>query len=124
MKGYATIRVGPVEYRVVFERILSEGEVPRDGEIDFTSTTIRISPDATGDHVTAILWHEIVHAMLWQAGSEHWDNESLVRTLAYAIPDVLQRNPHLALRMGKTVDDSESSCGAASGANHRVITDS
>jgi hypothetical protein len=107
-----TIKIGPVTYTVL--EVESLGENPAEtqeiagqtivtkpaeiilGDVSYDQETIRIVESNGPQHRAIHLMHEIIHAVLYQAGkiSEQAD-ESLVVALSYGLTDLIRDNPEL-----------------------------
>ena len=93
------IRIGPLVYQVVeVERFAEPDDNGRYtryyGQIDYGEQVIRLEANMSPERKWLTLWHEIVHALMEQAGLNQHD-EQVVTILGYGIPAVLQDNPWL-----------------------------
>lgn len=90
------VQVGPTEYRVYRVNGLHDGNQKLDGQILCGERAIKLeaSLDTQSERVT--LWHEILHAILTQAGHNNPQaGEGIVEALSFGIIDVLRQNPAL-----------------------------
>jgi hypothetical protein len=63
--------------------------IPRQGEIDFVSQTIKIDKEMSEDRKNIVLLHEVIHGICEQLGfDEVGDNERVVQGLAVALYQV------------------------------------
>lgn len=89
------IRIGGIDYDVKFQRNLrTSDDVKLDGSIDYRPYEITIDADIGMQGNTVVLWHEILHGIIAQAGWKQPDDE-FVEMLAYGITQVLRDNPEL-----------------------------
>ena len=83
------IRVGPVPYRVQLQEDLRDDGVELDGWVRTSFQTIGVRPGFPAEYTTALVMHEIVHAILIQAGQcEFSQNEGLIDALSYGLTSV------------------------------------
>lgn len=70
------------------------------GAVDYGQGVIYLHPELSPHMRDTILWHEVLHILLHQAG--FWDeashDERQIWALAYRLPDVLRDNPWLMPR--------------------------
>ena len=90
------IRIGPVDFDIEYHKTLVSGDnsTKLDGEILHQISTIRLEMGTSPQFRRMILWHEIVHAILTQAGY-HDHDEQMMEVLASGIMQVLRDNPWL-----------------------------
>lgn len=65
------------------------------GTVSFTRLTIRVDESSPHRLKAATLWHEILHAALYQSGLEPEDEEQIVIALGYTLSQVIRDNPAL-----------------------------
>lgn len=82
------LKVGPLVYGVV------RAPITEHGLCDYRRQTITIQTELHPRAARVVLWHELVHAMLYQLGYNEHD-EKLVDGLAHCIVLVLDDNPEL-----------------------------
>lgn len=82
------LKVGPCVYAVV------RAAITEHGLCDYKKQTITLQPDMHPMAERLVLWHELIHAMLFQLGYNDHD-EKLVDGLAHYIVSVLVDNPRL-----------------------------
>ncbi len=94
MKIPESVRIGGVEYRVVYEPNARAGNNLVFGKIDFDNGLIVLSEtDGTGhEHRCMTMLHEILHGILWHASAEFEDEEKIVTVMAKGLYQVLQDN--------------------------------
>jgi len=83
------LRIGALIYDVEERRLKDQC-----GHCDYEHTCIRIRRSLNPQLKRVTLWHEIIHALLFNAGvyeSEH--NEQQIDALAHGIVQVLRDNP-------------------------------
>jgi hypothetical protein len=95
-----SITIGPLTYDIVFlDKIEDEGKEFL-GQIEYSPGIIRLKTNMSPAFTFQALWHEIVHAILYQYGIDRdrvkIDKETLVHLLAMGIADALMHNPQLA----------------------------
>ncbi len=91
-----TVRVGAFDYRVVeVERLQNDDRSPLLGKVDVRDLTIAIDAEADDQVKQTTLWHEMMHAILVQAGLDEHD-EKVLEVLCYGIVGILRDNPQLA----------------------------
>lgn len=83
-----SVKIGGMTFRIVMQDVSGTSV---DGSIIYAQSTIRIDDQATLDYRAAVLWHEMLHAILTQSGHEH--DEKLIDALAYGIVQILRDNP-------------------------------
>lgn len=88
------IRIGAIDYTVEETNNLYSDHGVRMGEHDSVLTCIRINQNISPQAKRVTLMHEIVHAILANAGKCDHDEE-MVDLLAHGIVGVLRDNPHL-----------------------------
>lgn len=91
------IKIGPITYEVHEREGLATKDRERilDGEIRHGDCVILIEKSLAPQAQRQTIWHEVVHAILTQAGVRKQD-ENQVDVIAYGIMGVLQDNPWLA----------------------------
>lgn len=82
------LKVGPCVYAVV------RAAITEHGLCDYKKQTITLQPDMHPMTERLVLWHELIHAMLFQLGYNEHD-ERLVDGLAHYVVSVLVDNPRL-----------------------------
>ena len=86
------IKIGGMEYQVKEVKFgESNGEVTL-GECRFETAEILINENLSDDRKEQTIIHEMVHAMLFEAGSNEYDNEELVNQLGLIMYQVLKDN--------------------------------
>jgi len=92
----SSVVVGGIRYSVRRIKNLSAGEQKLDGHINYGRAIIEIEDDIDDQVAIETLWHEIIHAILVQAGqSKISKNEMAIEALAYGIAQVITDNPRL-----------------------------
>ena len=94
MKIPAAVRIGGVEYPVVYVDDLNNGIQLAYGHIDYDNCMIELSNTAGTAHEKRCitLWHEILHGIRNHAGLEIENEEEVVNMFAKGIYQVLQDN--------------------------------
>ena len=99
MSDLTTVRIGPVTYRV--ERVLrlmgNNGDGSStwlNGRVRYEKALIELEQELPAEVETIAIVHEIVHAVLEQAGIDD-EPESIVVALGYGLVQVLRDNPEL-----------------------------
>jgi len=89
-----TIKIGPIEFDIeIVDNLHSpDGKDKLDGIIMYKGTTIQIDGDANAQASRQILWHEIIHGILTQAGIQIKNEENICEVLSHGIMSVLQNN--------------------------------
>lgn len=101
------VKIGPVDYaiEVVDNLHYHDSEDRRQllhGQVLFNAAEIKIDSDQSDRIKCMVIWHEALHALLYQAGIDGVTEET-VRMLGYALPGFIQDNPELMLMtLGKT----------------------
>ena len=85
------LKIGKTTYKV--EKLGALKPKYRTGHISPTNTTLEVAVRHNGrvrsdKQIHHTLWHEVVHGMLWEAGSSKWRDEVLVDKLAKYIQQV------------------------------------
>ena len=86
------IKIGGMEYQV---KEVKFGESNSDvtlGECHFETADILINENLSDSRKEQTLFHEMVHAMLFEAGSVEYDNEELVNQLGLIMYQVFKDN--------------------------------
>ena len=86
------IKIGGMEYQV---KEVKFGESNSDvtlGECHFETADILINENLSDNRKEQTLFHEMVHAMLFEAGSIEYDNEELVNQLGLIMYQVFKDN--------------------------------
>lgn len=90
------VKVGPITYEVkMVERLLGDGSEKLDGQISYGQQVIEIESDLTLVMQKQALWHEIVHAILTQAGRQCEASEGIIDAIAYGLVGVIKDNPEM-----------------------------
>jgi len=91
----AVVKVGPHSYRVRMMPGLhdTDGSMLW-GHIRHGQLAIEVHPDLAPECQYTVLWHEILHALLSQAGFDN-HNEQMLEVLAHGIAGVLADNVEL-----------------------------
>lgn len=85
MKAF-TLPVAHVNYRVVFQKVVSHGGKRVHGLCDVTTRTIRIEIKDNMELMRQICWHEFLHALFYEIDQViDGENESVTDTVATAI---------------------------------------
>lgn len=92
-------RVGAVDYIVREVKGLHDRGQELYGWVTYDDTTIRIESDLSVDRKKNVLVHELVHAMLYEAGYDEQDEE-LVTRLGNVMTQVLRDNDFEFIREG------------------------
>lgn len=86
------IKIGGMEYQVKEVKFgESNGDVTL-GECHFETADILINENLSDSRKRQTLIHEMVHAMLFESGSNEYDNEELVNQLGLIMYQVLKDN--------------------------------
>lgn len=96
MSALSSVRIGGIDYAVYtvpdLHTVHDDGEVePDNGRLFYNKATIELSDDIAPDVLPVALWHEALHALLYQAGIVEHD-ETIVHALAYGIVQVMRDN--------------------------------
>jgi hypothetical protein len=92
-----TIRIGPIIYRVELVDDLRDPDDPEkelEGLIEYSKEKISIVPGLSDNVGIALLLHESLHGMFYQAGQIN-HKESHVLALGYALIDFMRDNPEI-----------------------------
>lgn len=85
------MRIGPY----IYPGLRNEADKRMYGFIDYPTCEISLDESSSPQVLEVTLWHEIIHAILYNAGiTKH--KEKLVDIIAAGITQVLQDNPRLA----------------------------
>lgn len=101
------IRIGAIDYDVREVISLRNDDDERlDGQIDYVECVIRTVVSCSEQMRRVILWHEILHGILTQAGIEE-QPEALIDVIAYGVTQVLRDNPVLgeAVMLERWIDE-------------------
>jgi len=87
-----TIPVAFTDYKVEMVSALPGAA----GECDFARKRIRVAEGTSSENWRATLWHEVLHALLYELGHDKLsDNEALVEGLAISIMRIRTQIPDL-----------------------------
>lgn len=94
MKIPNSVRIGGVEYAVVYTENLNDGVQMAYGHIDYDNCCIELSDTHGTAHEKRCmtLWHEILHGIREHNGLEIENEEAVVNMFARGIYQVLQDN--------------------------------
>ena len=100
--------IGGMAYQIVeIERLIADdGRRKLTGNIRYDECEIRIEAGMEAQATRQIIWHEILHGILTQAGHQEAMKESAVDALAYGIVDVLKQNPWLRAKNEQSNSDA------------------
>jgi len=90
-----TIRIGPLRYGVsLVDKFEGDTQDRYNlGDITFSEAVIRVRRMPTQEQRKVTLWHEILHAVLSQAGlSRLKEEETVIEAVSHGIVDVIERN--------------------------------
>lgn len=90
-----TVKIGGVDYIVEYVPDLRDGDQGLNGWIRYNDCKIQIDADLSDQRKRIVLWHEIVHGLLENAGAESEHDEKIVVALGYGLVQVLRDNPQL-----------------------------
>lgn len=88
-----SIRIGPFVYDVLIVDDLRDGERRLDGNITYDDCVIRINSRLCEQMRVEVLWHEVIHGILAQAGLR-WDDNK-IDILAHGLMRFRQDNPEV-----------------------------
>lgn len=95
MKLPEKVKVGGTEYRIELAEPRDEDNV---GEARFREALILVHPDLAEDVLRTTFWHELLHAMYYDAGLDTIDQpteEQVVDLLAQRLVALVDDNPGL-----------------------------
>lgn len=94
MKIPESVRIGGVEYPIVYIPCLNNGTQLAYGHIDYENCVIELSDtNGVGHQKRCItLWHEILHGIREHSGMEIENEETIVEMFSKGIYQVLQDN--------------------------------
>lgn len=101
------VRVGPMEYSVTEQETVIADGCLASGYMDSESSNIVVAAGLPEPVKAVTLMHEVLHAILIQAGSEHGNNENLVECLAYGLVQLARDNPGLFGELRSMLDRPE-----------------
>jgi hypothetical protein len=91
-----TIKIGPIVYGIeLVETLVSETNQKLDGHIIYGQSAIKIDASFERQHSRQVLWHEVIHAILTQAGLDLESEEIICDVIAYGVMGVLTDNKWL-----------------------------
>jgi hypothetical protein len=82
------LKVGAITYSIV------ESSIPDYGSIDYETQTISIRKGLAKDARDVTLWHEVIHAIMYNMGHVNHD-EIIVDGIAHGVLQCLRDNPQL-----------------------------
>lgn len=86
------IKIGGMEYQVKEVEFDKSDDNVILGECRFEKAEILINENLSDSRKEQTLFHEMVHAMLFESGSNEYDNEELVNQLGLIMYQVLKDN--------------------------------
>lgn len=94
MKIPDSVRIGGIDYDILFEPDVNNGRTVAYGQIDYENCNIKLSTSIKMNHqyLCIVLWHEMLHGIAEHANLEIADEENVVEILARGIYQVLQDN--------------------------------
>ena len=93
MKIPEKIRIGGVEFAVVIERRMNDGQRMLAGQIRYTECQIAIAEESSHEQRCLTMWHEIMHGIEEQMQIELGDQrERVIEAFARGVYQVLQDN--------------------------------
>lgn len=93
MKIPGSVRIGGVEFAVVMEHRLNDGEHLLAGQYRPIECQIALAEDCSHQHRCLTLWHEIMHGIENQAQLELGEQrEQIIEAFARGVYQVLQDN--------------------------------
>ena len=101
------VRVGPMEYSVTEQEAVIADGCFASGYMDLESSNIVVAAGLPEPVKAVTLMHEVLHAILIQAGSEHGNNENLVECLSYGLVQLARDNPNLFEELRSMLDRPE-----------------
>lgn len=97
MTEITSIKIGAITYEViVVERLLGDNDKKLDGQITYSIPKIELDGNLSPVMRRQVLWHEIIHGILTQAGRQDEVSEGAVDALAYGIFGVINGNPAIS----------------------------
>jgi len=97
MNEINSIKIGAITYEViVVERLLGDNDKKLDGQITYSIPKIELDSNLSPVMRRQVLWHEIIHGILTQAGRQSEVSEGAVDALAYGIFGVVKDNPGIS----------------------------
>ena len=93
MKLPESIRIGGVEFEVIVEPRLNDGERMLAGQIRHMDCQICVNAESSHEYKCLSLWHEIMHGIEEQAQLDLGENrERIIEAFARGVYQVLQDN--------------------------------
>lgn len=93
MKLPESIRIGGVEFEVIVEPRLNDGEKMLAGQIRHMDCQILVNEDSSHEYKCLSLWHEIMHGIEAQAQLDLGEKQELIiEAFARGVYQVLQDN--------------------------------
>ncbi|HUW08772.1 MAG TPA: hypothetical protein VM537_03540 [Anaerolineae bacterium] len=94
----ARVKIGPVVYSIVEVPNLHDGGDGLDGQVEYTAAEIRLREGLSPQRRAVVLWHELIHAILENAGQD--PGHGVIDAVAYGVYGLLSENPELAKYAG------------------------
>lgn len=91
---YNTVKLGPHTYNIVeVDNLRGDDGTKLDGQIEYHKLTIEIDSDTVSTYKRCVLWHELIHGMLDNAGIDSdMHDETTIDIIASGVMQVLQDN--------------------------------
>lgn len=97
MSEIHSIKIGAITYDVmIVYRLFGDGDKKLDGQITYSMPKIELDGNLSPVMRRQVLWHEIIHGILTQAGRQSEVSEGAVDALAYGIFGVVKDNPEIS----------------------------
>jgi hypothetical protein len=89
-----TVKLGPHTYSVLeVDNLRSDEGAKLDGQIEYHKLKIEIDSDTVSTYKRYVLWHELIHGMLANAGIDgEMHDETTIDIIASGVMQVLQDN--------------------------------
>jgi hypothetical protein len=88
------VKIGPITYEIVEIDELGDKDEKWMGYAKHDQAIIELDKNLPPQSKHQILWHEILHGLIYQMGIEDHD-ERLIEALSFSVIQVLQDNPWL-----------------------------
>jgi hypothetical protein len=90
------MRIGAFDYTITMVDELTDGPNKLLGSILYAQTAILLEQNQSAQAMRQVLWHEVLHAILVQAGHDGKLSDPVIEAVTHGIVGVLRDNSWLA----------------------------
>lgn len=91
-----SVKVGPIDFSLKLMQQTDESKEFFSGKINMSAEQIFLNVNLGPESQKVALWHEVLHAILWQGGFDN-QNEGIIQSMAFGIVSALKENEILRM---------------------------